>query len=303
MDLRQLRYFIAAAEELHVARAAGQLGLTQPALSQHIRALEERVGVRLFLRANRRITLTAAGSAFLAEARQAVFHADQAVRTAQRAARGETGSINIGYVSSALGEPAFLQGLAEFGRQHPDVIIEMHLQNFKQNVTALRQESDDIAILRGPLTEMPEGYEHFTFSNWAIQVALPTEHPLANTPQVRLADLDQETLLLPDDPPGCGLADTIHRVCATHAFIPRRSMVVNETSSAVGMVAGGLGIALLPESASTLRLPGVSFCPLAPPVHHSELLVLFKRFERSPAIQSLLLQLRGSAPAQQSPPR
>lgn len=299
MDLRQFRYFVTVAEELHVARAAARLGLSQPALSQHIRALEQRTGVRLFLRANRRITLTAAGEAFLAEARQAIFHAEQAVRTAQRAARGETGSIHIGYVSSVLGEPAFLQGMAEFGSQHPDVTIEMHLQNFKYNLAALRNESDDIAILRGPLTELPEGFEHFTFSAWPMQIALPSRHPLANTHQIKLAALAAETLLIPDDPPGCGMADTIHRMCATHSFIPRRTMVVNETSSAVGMVAGGLGIALLPESANAQRLPGVSFCDLAPPVMNSELLVLYRRFERSPAIRALLAQLRSAAPAQQ----
>lgn len=298
MDLRQFRYFVTVAEELHVARAAARLGLSQPALSQHIRALEQRTGVRLFLRANRRISLTAAGEAFLAEARQAIFHAEQAVRTAQRAARGETGSIHIGYVSSALGEPAFLQGLADFGSQHPDVTIEMHLQNFKYNLAALSNEADDIAILRGPLIELPEGFEHFTFSAWPMQIALPSRHPLAGTRQIKLAELAAETLLIPDDPPGCGMADTIHRVCATHAFIPRRTMIVNETSSAVGMVAGGLGIALLPESANTQRLPGVSFCDLAPPVMHSELLVLYRRFERSPAIRALLAQLRGAAPAQ-----
>lgn len=299
MDLRQLRYFVAVAEALHVGRAATHLGLTQPALSQHIRALEQRTGVRLFLRANRRISLTAAGEAFLAEARQAIFHAEQAVRTAQRAARGETGSIHIGYVSSTLGEPAFLQGMAEFGRLHPDVTIEMHLQNFKYNLAALRNEADDIAILRGPLTELPEGFEHFTFSDWPMQVALPTHHPLVGAGPVRLTDLSAETLLIPDDPPGCGMADTIHRLCATHAFVPRRSMVVNETSSAVGLVAGGLGIALLPESANAQRLPGVSFCELAPPVMNSALLVLYRRFERSPAIRALLAQLRSAAPAQQ----
>jgi len=296
MDLRQLRYFIATAEELHVARAAGQLGLTQPALSQHIRALEERIGVRLFLRANRRIILTEAGEAFLAEARQAVHHADQAVRAAQRAGRGETGSINIGYVSSALAEAAFLKGLAAFGQSHPDVAIEMHLQTFEQNLSALHNERNDIAILRGPVLQIPDGYDKFTFSAWEIQVALPGTHPLVRRPQIHLTDLAQETFLIPEDPPGCGLADTIRSLYNNHDFTPRRCMVVNETSSAIGLVAGGLGIALLPESARTLQLPGVRFCQLAPPVLNSELMVIYRRFERSPAIQALLTQLRQMAP-------
>lgn len=296
MNLRQLHYFVTVAKELHVARAAYRLGLTQPALSQHIRALEESVGVRLFIRANRRIQLSEAGTAFLAEAQETLHHAEQAVRAAQRAARGESGSISIGYVSSALAETSFLDGLSEFGRSHPDVAIEMHLQKFDENLDDLRAEKNDIAIVRGPLPELPSGYDFFVFSNWEIMVALPITHELSHHEKVSLGGLARETFLVPEDPAGSGLADTIHRICSAHNFRPGRSMVVNETSSAIGMVAGGLGIALLPKSAQTLQLPGMVFKKLEGTPHFSELLVLFRRFERSSAIQALLKQLRESAP-------
>lgn len=296
MNLRQLHYFVTVAKELHVARAAYHLGLTQPALSQHIRALEESVGVRLFIRANRRIQLSEAGTAFLAEAQETLRHAEQAVRAAQRAARGESGSISIGYVSSALAETSFLNGLSEFGRNHPDVAIEMHLQKFNENLDDLRAEKNDIAIVRGPLPELPGDYDFFAFSTWEIVVALPITHEQSKQPKVSLPALSRETFLIPEDPAGSGLADTIHRICSAHHFRPGRTMIVNETSSAIGMVAGGLGIALLPKSARTLQLPGMVFRELDGPTHFSELLVLFRRFERSPAIQSLLKQLRQSAP-------
>ncbi|MEO7938292.1 MAG: LysR family transcriptional regulator, partial [Burkholderiaceae bacterium] len=149
MNFRQFRYFVTVAEELHVGRAAERLGLAQPALSQHIKALEERLGVKLFLRAHRRITLTDAGEAFLAEARTALHHADRARNAAQRAARGETGNVTIGYVSSALAEQPFVHALSAFRASHPEVVIEMSLRLASVLVDALRNQAVDIVVTRG----------------------------------------------------------------------------------------------------------------------------------------------------------
>ncbi|HBX7679501.1 TPA: LysR family transcriptional regulator, partial [Klebsiella pneumoniae] len=102
MSLRALRHFVVVAEELHMHRAAERLHIAQPALSQQIKQLEQRLGVVLFSRANRRLTLTAAGEAFLHKTRLALEMADQAVLDAQRTARGEQGRLHLGYVSSAM---------------------------------------------------------------------------------------------------------------------------------------------------------------------------------------------------------
>ena len=102
MSFRALRHFVVVAEELHMHRAAERLHIAQPALSQQIKQLEQRLGVVLFSRANRRLTLTAAGEAFLQKTRLALEMADQAVLDAQRTARGEQGRLHLGYVSSAM---------------------------------------------------------------------------------------------------------------------------------------------------------------------------------------------------------
>ena len=292
MNFRQFRYFVATAEELHVGRAAQRLGIAQPALSQHIRALEERLGVQLFLRANRRIALTEAGEAFWVEARAALHHADRAGHAAQRAARGETGNVVIGYVSSALAEQPFVRSLAAFRASHPDVSIEMLMRLAGTLVEGVQNGVLDISVTRGPLPADVQGCESFVLARQPVIAVLPESHRLSSAGSLSLSDLAHDTLLQPDDPPGLSLAHTLRQLMATAGFSAQRTLVVNEMSSTIGLVAAGLGVALLPASARVMRLPGVAFCTLNDVQAVSELVVVHRRFERSPAIRALLERLR-----------
>ena len=292
MDFRHFRYFVTAAEELHVGRAAERLGMAQPALSQHIRGLEARLGVQLFLRANRRITLTEAGAAFLFEARAALEHADRARHAAQRAARGETGNVVIGYVSSALAEQRFVAALAAFRASHPDVIVEMLLRLASAQIDAVQSQVVDVSVTRGPLPPIPDDCESFVLARQPLVAVLPESHRLSAAPSIALADLAEDTLLQPDDPPGLSMGHTLRHLLAAAHFTPRRTMVVNEMSSTIGLVAAGLGVAILPDSARVLRLPGVAFSALRDVQAVSELVVVHRRFEGSAAVRALLASLR-----------
>jgi DNA-binding transcriptional LysR family regulator len=297
LDFRQFRYFLVTAEELHVARAAERLGIAQPALSQMIRAIEERAGARLFLRAHRRIELTAAGRAFLAEARQALEHADKASAAAKRAARGETGAVRIGYVSSALAEEAFLAALASFRQSHPDVVVDLLLRKTSEHIEAMRSEDQDVAVARGPAPGIPDNCEVRLFSRWPLWVAVPARHALAGKRQIALEDLRDETLLLPEDPPGSGLAHTIAQIFARCAFLPRRSIIVSEMTSWMGLVAGGIGVAIMPSSARSLQMTAVAYRPLRGATEVSDLLVVSRRHEQAPAVRAFLECLWRAAPA------
>lgn len=292
MNFRQFRYFVATADALHVGRAAQRLGIAQPALSQHIRALEEQLGVQLFLRAHRRIALTEAGEAFLTEARAALFHAERAGHAAQRAARGETGSVVIGYVSSALAEQPFVCSLAGFRASHPEVMIEMLLRLAGTLIEAVQSEVVDVSVTRGPLPNDVEGCESFVLCRQPLIAVLPDSHRLSSAGSIALAELAQDTLLQPDDPPGLSLGHTLQHLLAQAGFSPQRTLVVNEMSSTIGLVAAGLGVALLPASARVMRLPGVAFCTLNDVQAVSELIVVHRRFERSSAVRALLERLR-----------
>jgi DNA-binding transcriptional LysR family regulator len=297
MDFRHFRYFVVTAEELHVARAAERLGIAQPALSQMIRTIEERVGARLFQRAHRRITLTPAGEAFLVEVKLALHHAEMASYAAKRADRGETGRVRIGYVSSALAEEAFLAALAAFRASHPDVVVDLLLRTTSEHIEAMRNEDQDMAVARGPAPGIPDFCDVKLFSRWPLLVAVPARHPLAEQEVIALEDLRDETLLLPDDPTGSGLTHTLSQIFARHSFLPRRSIAVTEITSWMGLVGGGLGVALLPSSARSLQTNSVVYRPLKGVTETSDLLVISRKGEAAPSVKALLDRLWRAAPA------
>ena len=149
MSLRALRHFVVVAEELHMHRAAERLHIAQPALSQQIKQLEQRLGVVLFSRANRRLTLTAAGEAFLHKTRLALEMADQAVLDAQRTARGEQGRLHLGYVSSAMYDSKLPGLLRRLRADWPGIELSLVQGDVQMLYEALLDLRLDIAIIRG----------------------------------------------------------------------------------------------------------------------------------------------------------
>jgi DNA-binding transcriptional LysR family regulator len=192
VDLRQLRYFVTVAEELHFSRAAARLHLAQSALSAQVRQLEAELGGPLFVRSTRRVTLTAAGESLLADGRAILAAVDGAMGRARALARGESSSLVIGSLGPAPG--ALLAPLlARFGGRHPDVRVELKSFDFNDTVEGLRQGRADLAFLYGPLHE-PDLVLTPLLSEQRV-VVLPREHPLATRDALRPADLDGEVFI------------------------------------------------------------------------------------------------------------
>jgi DNA-binding transcriptional LysR family regulator len=199
LELRQLRYFVAVAEELHFSRAAARLHLAQSALSAQIRALEAEVGGSLLLRTTRRVTLTAAGESLLAEARGVLAAADGALTRARALARGEEGSLVIGCLGPAPG--GLLAPLvARFGARHPEVRVEVRAFDFDDTVRGLREGAADIAFLYAPLDEPDLVVEELLAEPRVV--VLPRRHRLANRPSLSPAELGGEIFVVqPDSTP------------------------------------------------------------------------------------------------------
>ena len=295
MDFRQFRYFVTTAEDLHFARAAERLGIAQPALSQQIKALENRLGVRLFHRTNRRIELTETGAAFLQEARATLDMAEKAVRVAQDTARGEAGSIDIGIVGSVMFDPNFPHLLKNYRKAHPGVQLSLHEMPILAQIDAVAAQHLDIAIIREPIPPaMPESLEHFTLSTQRLVAVLPLDHPLASAESIDLSKLANDSFLAFLDPNGVGMWQALLDLCRSAGFEPRITQRVSEIATLISLVAAGFGVSLVAEIVRHLQLPGVCYVPLAEIEARSDLVIIQRRFERSATVRALLDTIRSA---------
>lgn len=288
MELRHLRYFLAVADHLHFGRAAHALGIRQPPLSQQIRALEEELGVRLFDRSSRQVEITAAGEAFRTEARLAVAHAEAAQQAARQIGRGQSGTLAVGYVGSAT--LRLLPGLLRlFREKYPEVELVLRELATAEQIEALRGGSLDVGLLRPPLTGADTEAVHVELIGAEpLVAALPLDHQLAPRPTVAVGDLSEEPFVLWPRRLGPGLHDQVVGQCRQAGFTPRIAQEAVQMQSIVALVAGGLGVSLVPESVSRLRSDDVVYRPLRPRARVVHLGVARRHDSRSPAVLNLI---------------
>lgn len=257
MDLRQLRYFVAVAEECHFGRAAQRLHMAQPPLSQAIRRLEEDLGVELLERTTRRVALTAAGERYLERARSILADVEAANHEATRVAAGEVGRVVLGVVGSVT--YALLPSLARRLREEfPDIDFEFTGEMLTPELmTALRDGTVDIALLRTPADT--RGLLARALRSEPLIAALPAAHPLAARDVIDLADLRDEPFVTYPSQHRSVLHDTVLTACQARGFSPRQVAQVAQTSTLLVFVAAGIGVTVLPASSRRLRLEGVDF--------------------------------------------
>jgi len=264
MDLlRHLHYFVTVAEERHFGRAAERLHMAQPPLSQQIRRLEAELGLELFTRTTRRVDLTPAGAAYLERARAILASVETAADEAHRVAAGVVGHLAIGCVGSATYSllPALSRRLAD---ELPGVDFSFRGEMLvADQVEALREGAIDIALLRPPITD---GTLTVTpLREERLVVAVPTGHPLAGRRQIRVSDLADTDLIVHSAGRRSAMYDVVRRLFSEADLTPRVRHEVGETSTLVTLVAGGLGVAIVPQPVSALALKGVTYRPLIRP--------------------------------------
>jgi len=255
LDLHLLRSFIAVAETEHVGRAAEKLHVSQSPLSRQIQRLEAELGMRLFDRIRRRIRLTAEGRWLLAESRRLLDDAERVEREAGRVARGEVGSVTVGFVRGAMWSRVLPAALRRFRAVHPDVRVALRAMTSTAQVAALRSGAIDVGVVytapRGAgVTVTPLAADRFV-------LALPRGHRLARATAVRPRDLDGQ--------PWVALARSIHPrlselvlgACAEAGFTPDVRYEANEPVTLLALVDAALGLALVQESARRAAPAGV----------------------------------------------
>ncbi|MBR1219286.1 LysR family transcriptional regulator [Bradyrhizobium sp. U87765 SZCCT0131] len=261
IETRLLRQFIAVAEELHFHRAAQRLNMAQPPLSQAIRRLEDELRVRLFVRSRRDVALTPAGVAFLDTARRTLAQLSEGADHARRVAAGVAGRLAVAFVDSANYDllPVLLRSFRE---QSPDVTLVLQEATSLEQVEALREGVADLGLMRWPGVPTP-GLAFERLAQEPIVAALPDDHPLARLRTVPLAHLAGEGFVFWPRHKGVGFHDQVVGLCRHAGFSPRIVQEARQMPTIVGLVAGGLGVALVPASLRQARRDGVAFRPLA----------------------------------------
>jgi DNA-binding transcriptional LysR family regulator len=275
VELRHLRYFVAVASELHFARAAQRLFVSQPALSQQIRSLEAELGLKLFERNRRGVRLTPEGAAFLAEAQAVVRQADHAAAVARALAEGATGHLRLGYVLTVPGGPAE-RVVREYQRRYPGVEVTAESGSTARNVERLREGELDAAFVHTPFEDV-EGLAWVEVASLPLVVALPSAHPLSRRRRVRREQLAGVPLVYFPRHYSPGVYDrALAQVYGAHPpEIPRTEPTAERILVAV---AEGEGATLVvEEQAATLRHPGVTFRRFAEPEPTVALAVAFPR--------------------------
>lgn len=265
MELRHLRYFLRVAEERHFGRAALRLGISQPPLSQQIRALEEELGVVLFERTSRRVQLTEAGRLFLPEAQRTIEQADRAAATARRAQRGEMGELRLGFTASAPFVPAISEALFAFRGAFPDVQLNLSELPRDDQIERLRDRRLDCGIVRGiEPPALPGSLLATPLLEEALMIAMRTDHPLAGKAgAVDMAQLRDEAWVLYEPHLGAGFNEHLLDLCRGAGFLPEVTQEAVSLASLLGLVVAGFGLTVLAQSLTTLHPDRIAYRPIA----------------------------------------
>jgi DNA-binding transcriptional LysR family regulator len=288
MELRHIRYFLAVAEERHFTRAAARVGIGQPPLSQQIKDLEAEIGTQLFHRVAHGAELTAAGEAFLKGVEEMPSLAERAKRAAQRASRGEVGSLRVGFTASSAFNGVVPTAIRAFRRAYADVELALEEANTTRLVAGLKEGSLDAAFLR-PGDAAREAFQLRLLYEEPMVAALPASHPAVAPQAVDLATLRLDPFLLFPRPIGPRLYDSIIDACRKAGFDPVIVQFVPQLVSVITLVAADLGVSIVPASMSQLQIPGVVYRPIAgEAVPTAPLALAHRRGETSPLVRNFI---------------
>jgi DNA-binding transcriptional LysR family regulator len=280
VELRQLRYFTAIAEEGSFSRAAERLHVSQPPLSTQMKNLEDEIGVQLLERSNRGVSLTAAGSVFYEEVRAIVARLEHARSKTLQAGRGDVGMLSIGFVSIAdygILPPA----LKSFRAHFPLVEVELHELTTDAQIRGLRAATLDLGIGLAPVDE-PD-LEFKSVLREELVLAAPSGHPVTKGDgAIDLRTLSRASFIVPPRDVAPGLYDLTISHCRSFGFAPRIAQNARQMQTVIGLVSCGMGVALVPSSVRNLKRTGVQYRRLRGKPALIELGILRLRNSESP---------------------
>lgn len=284
MDLRHLRYFVTLAKTLHFAQAAKELNIVQPALSMQIKALEEELGAQLFERTKRKVSLTQTGELFLVEAGRTLAQAQRALDVVEAARRGAIGQVRVGFSAGAVYSGVLADLLRHIRQARPGLELALDECHPNQVFDLLREDKIDVAFST-LFSIMPSPDVNCrTIVTYPPRIVMPSDHPLAKQAGVRPEDLKGEPFIGytgPNDLDGLGLTQQVL------GFMPGSATKVSTPAMAAGMVATGLGLAVVPASLES-PASGVVFKQVLGTEHEIDISTISRLDENNGAVLGFL---------------
>lgn len=283
IDIRQLRYFQAVAEELHFGRAAARLAIAQPALSRQVQALEQELGTPLLRRTQRRVELLPAGALLLERSRAIQQELARTLADVRRTGTGELGKLSLGFIhSSTYGLlPSVIR---RFRQLYPGIELELHELPITSQHAALLRGTIDLGLLR--IQPAPPELEVVPVLPDPFVLAVPAKHPLAGRTRVRLKDVAGEPFVMFSKQDAPLLHERVQAMCEHAGFQPNVVQRATQLHTMVGLVGGGLGVAVVPASARNLHPRQVRFVQLSDKAEPVHIALGWRRGHETPAIQS-----------------
>lgn len=294
MDLRQLKYFVVLAEELHFRRAALRLHITQAPLSLAIQALERELGAQLFSRTRRRVELTATGKAFQVDSLAILQRVEQSRETIRDMAEGVTGQLRIGITPASSLLPFFPKLITKFRAERPQVRMIIREVHSEEQLLWLEARDIDVGIIRNPPRRSPPEVSIVKLLSDPLMLAMHRGHRLAEQSSVGIAELREETFINYPRTSGTGIYQQVMRLCALRGFTPKVFQEVQEALTLLGLVAAGFGVALVPSGLSYVAIPNILFKPVADSQATTEIHIATRLKEQNPAVEALRRLALGS---------
>lgn len=288
LELRLVRQFVAVAEELSFRRAAERLHMSQPPLSVAMKSLETQIGTRLLDRSKHHVRLTPAGRTFYQDAIQLLKLSQQAVERARRTGDGRDGSIRLSFVPSAALDllPAILK---RFKAEHPTVELKLTAENTRRQLEDLRQGHVDLALVVGPVHPQ-NGLTVVGLKSQDFVIAIPRTHQLVGRTCVDVHDLADEPFISFTATEGAGFVSALMATCQASGFLPNVAHEASQMQSILTLVAGGLGVALVPASLARLQMEDVVFLKILESTRRPsyDLVFVYSQANENPVVQALV---------------
>ncbi|MEN8716188.1 MAG: LysR substrate-binding domain-containing protein [Verrucomicrobiales bacterium] len=255
-SFRELECFLAVAEELSFTRAAERLHLAQPPLSRHIRQLEEKLGVELFQRSRRKVSITAAGKAFREEAQEILARIRRAGDAAKRAAAGETEHLHIGFVSAVLSKE-LVELFCRFRNAHPNTRLNLHDRLPSEQIQELTNGDLDIGFIGIAPEKLPRNVIATSWMMERLMAFLPPQHKLSGKKSIRLADLADESFVAISSEAAPAFSSHLRKICKEEGFQAHIVQEARRAQAVAAMSVTGSGVAILPASLHRLTGNGI----------------------------------------------